>query len=229
MITRRTTLLMLSLLSMVLNACGSSPAASTAVPADAISTSLVGTLVAAMFETQTALAPTATATPTTTPSPLPTPLLPTLGPPTSTIIYYTVAPFTPTPTFRPTVTGTVYTLTVNPDSLAFGCNNLEFVRDVTYPSGTKVKPGEDIGKTWKVANTGTCDWKYQYSIVLVGGDAMHGKSTKLARVVQAGHWAELTVQMGAPKAPGTYTGYWRLADADGNMFGATLEVSVKVK
>jgi next-to-BRCA1 protein 1 len=70
---------------------------------------------------------------------------------------------------------------------------------------------------------------YQYAIVLVSGDAMSGKTTKLGRVVPAGHWGELTVEMGAPKSPGTYTAYWRLSDADGNLFGASLEVSIIVR
>ena len=154
--------------------------------------------------------------------------LPTVITPTSTYFYIapTLGSSTPTPT--PSVTGTIFTPTIDPTLLAHGCNNLVFVRDVTVPSGTKVKPGEDFGKTWKVANVGTCDWMYQYAIVLISGDAMSGKTTKLGRVVTAGHWGELTVEMGAPKSPGTYTAYWRLSDADGNPFGASLPVSIVV-
>ncbi len=224
----RNALLALSLLTVLLSACGSSIATSTAVDANAVSTSLVGTLVASLFETRTALAPSPQPPSSDTPVPLPTLALPTVITPTSTYFYIapTLGSSTPTPT--PSVTGTIFTPTIDPTLLAHGCNNLVFVRDVTVPSGTKLKPGEDFGKTWKVANVGTCDWMYQYAIVLISGDAMSGKTTKLGRVVTAGHWGELTVEMGAPKSPGTYTAYWRLSDADGNPFGASLPVSIVV-
>jgi hypothetical protein len=212
----------LSLLSLLVTACGSSIATSTPLDSNAISTSLVGTLVAGLFQTRTALAPRPTLYNTASPPPLILPKMPTAISPTSTYLYLAPTIGTSTPTFTPSATGTIFRPTVDPNSLAFGCNNLAFVRDVTIPAGTKLKPGEDFGKTWKVANTGTCDWLNQYALVLVGGDAMSGKTTKLARVVTKGHWTELTVGMGAPKSPGTYTAYWRLSDADGNMFGSSL-------
>jgi next-to-BRCA1 protein 1 len=90
------------------------------------------------------------------------------------------------------------------------------------------KPGEDFVKTWKVANTGTCKWEYQYEIVLLSGNAFNGKTTKLNRVVTVGDWSEISVGMGAPKNPGDYTSYWRMADPNGNMFGASLAVSFSV-
>ncbi len=225
----RNAFMALSVLSLLVTACGSSIAASTPVDADAVSTSLVGTLVASLFQTRTALAPRPLPSNTATPAALPPLTVPTAITATSTYLYLPPTLGIFTPTFTPSVTGTVFTPTVDPNTLAYGCNNLVFVRDVTIPAGTTMKPGEDFGKTWKVANTGTCDWMYQYAIVLISGDAMSGKTTKLNRVVTAGHWAELTVQMGAPKSPGTYTAYWRLSDADGHMFGASLAVSVVVE
>lgn len=225
-IVQKTTVVLL-VLSALLTACGG-----VATPQqpnlDVILTEGVQTMVASYFETQTALVPPATATslptfppfetntpnPFLTPSPIPSATLPFY---TATFIYYT-----------PTVTGTVYTPTINPDVLAYGCNNLAFLTDVTIPSGTVLKPGEDFTKTWKVANTGTCNWMYQYDLTLISGDAFGAKYTRLGRVVTAGHWASLSLGMTAPKNPGTYTAYWRMADADGNPFGATLAVSFKV-
>ena len=228
MIFARKAVTLLLLSSGLLTACGSSVATSTPVDADTISTSLVGTLVAGVFQTQTAVAPAPLASYSATPSPQGIVVLPTPLSPSPTFYYFTNTPGTPLPSLTPRVTGTIFTPTIDPNSLAFGCNNLAFVRDVTIPAGTVMKPGEDFGKTWKVANIGTCDWLNQYSIVLVSGDAMSGKATKLARVVTVGHWAELTVQMGAPKSPGIHTAYWRLADADGHMFGSSLAVSINV-
>jgi hypothetical protein len=82
-------------------------------------------------------------------------------------------------TFTPT--GTLPTATVNSDALAVGCNNLAFIRDVSIPAGTVIGKGQEFTKTWKVQNTGTCDWMYQYTLVLVGGEAYGGASTKIQK------------------------------------------------
>jgi next-to-BRCA1 protein 1 len=91
-----------------------------------------------------------------------------------------------------------------------------------------LKPDEDFTKTWKVSNIGTCNWMYQYGLVLLSGNAFSGKTTKLNRIVTVGHWAEVSVDMGAPHAFGAYTSYWRMTDADGHMFGSTLPISLVV-
>ncbi len=224
----RSTLIVLSILSVTLTGCGSVAATSTPVDANAMSTSLVGTMAANLFETQTALAPVPTDTAAAASAPLPTfSSLPTLSTPTPTTYYY-YATATPTISPTPTVTGTVYTPTVNPSTLAYGCNNLAFVRDVTTPPGTVMAPGQDFNKTWKVANIGTCDWMYTYALELVSGPAMNGKTMRLGRVVTAGHWAEFSLGLGAPKDNGTYNSYWRLSDGDGHFFGAMLLVSIVV-
>src|SRR5512146_99953 len=122
--------ILLSVLGMVLTGCGSAAATSTPVNPNAISTSLVGTMVANIFETRTALAPVPTEAASATIAPLPSLAFPTAIAPTSTIYYY-FPTGTPVLTFTPTVTGTIFTPTVNPDTLSFGCNNLALVRDVT--------------------------------------------------------------------------------------------------
>ena len=224
----RKILVPLLILTALLTACGSGLATSTPVDANSISTSLVGTLVASLFQTQTALVPqasTSTPVPPSPLSPLNTAVYPTVIFQTPTTIYY----YPTLSTIIPSVTGTVFTPTVDPLSLASGCNNLAFVRDVTIPSGTVLNPKQDFVKTWKVANTGTCKWMYQYEMVLLSGPAFNANSpTKLNRMVDVGNWTELSIGMGTPKNPGTYTSYWRLADSNGKMFGATLVVSFVV-
>jgi hypothetical protein len=120
------------------------------------------------------------------------------------------------------------TATVNPSLLAVGCNNLAFIRDVTIPAGTVIKKNQDFTKTWKVQNTGTCNWMYQYGLVLLSGDRYGGKDTKIQRLVTVNDWSEVSVNMTAPNKPGKYTNYWRMTDLNGVMFGATLSVSFVV-
>jgi hypothetical protein len=225
----RKALVPLLILLTLLTACGNGLATSTPVDANAISTSLVGTLVASLFQTQTALAPQNPTSTLVPPTPINTLVYPTVIFHSPTPIYYLPTLGTITPIRTPTATGTVFTPTIDPNLLASGCNNLAFIRDVTVPSGTVFSPNQDFTKTWKVANTGTCKWEYQYEILLLSGNAFNAKSpTKLNRVVTVGDWSEISLGMGAPRNSGTYTSYWRMADPNGTMFGATLVVSFTV-
>lgn len=215
--------LVLLLSALALSACG----AETSTPdPNVILTEGVGTMVAAFFETQTAIVTPPSQTPTASQTPFPTVtsfVFPTLFPTaSSTLVYIPVTVSTPTPT------GTFYTSTPNPGSLASGCNNLAFIRDVTIPAGTVLDGNQNFAKTWKVQNTGTCDWMYHYSIVHVGGDILGDELVGLNRRVTVNDWSEISVDMTSPRSPGTYTSYWRMADADGNLFGATLVVTFKV-
>lgn len=216
------------ILAVLLTACGGAPAPATS-QVDVILTEGVKTMVASYFETQTALAPkeTPTSPATVTPSPVITPTslvysTPTLLP-TSTFIYWTATLGTPT------VTGTLPTSTINPNSLGFGCNNLAFITHVNYPDGTVVKPGESFTKTWKVANTGTCNWMYVYHLAFVSGTNFDPPLVNLGRVVTVNDWAEISLNLDAPRNAGTYSAYWRMSDGDGHMFGATLGVTIVVK
>jgi hypothetical protein len=113
--------------------------------------------------------------------------------------------------------------------LASGCNNLRLIRDVTIPPGTVLKPRELFQKTWQVENNGTCDWVFLHHLTFVGGDQMAGEDTRLRKVIPPGKWTQISVDLEAPNREGTYTGYWRFADPDGNVFGTTLTVSIVVR
>ena len=218
--------LVVTLLAFLLVSCAGAPPTEEV---NAIMTGAVGTMVASFFDTQTAMVTAVTATSTSTLTPFPT-VTPFSSPTTfasPTFTYYTPTLGTLTPG-TPTATGTLATATVNPNLLASGCNNLAFIRDVTIPAGTVIKKNQDFTKTWKVQNTGTCNWLYQYGLVLLSGDRYGGKDTKIQRLVTVNDWSEVSVNMTAPNKPGKYTNYWRMTDTSGNMFGATLAVSFVV-
>ncbi|MFN8411378.1 MAG: NBR1-Ig-like domain-containing protein [Anaerolineales bacterium] len=225
----------LLVLTFILSACGGAQgdgAEGDGVAADdAALTSAVGTMVASFFATQTAMytPPSPTSTETVTPSPSPTsfvqPLPVDTATPSITPTRYT---FTPGASPTVTVTGTLSTATVNPNLLASGCNNLKFVRDVNYPSGTTVKAGEVFTKTWKVENNGSCNWMFLYRLVFLSGTNMDATTGTLGKQVTPGNWAELSVAVTAPTKPGTYTSSFRFSDGT-NMFGATLNVTIKVE
>lgn len=221
-------------LVVLLAACGGNAGAESTQDINFVLTAGVETLVAAFFQTQTAAytPPVDTSTPvpalpSSTDAPMTVPTL--ISSPTNQIIYYTATSGTRTPSLTPSVTGTVLTATVDPGSLASGCNNMALVFDVTIPHGTNFNPGEWFTKTWKVANNGTCNWIHSHRLVFVSGAQMGGPSMqRLARTITPGNWTELSVDLQAPNTKGTYTGYWRLADSEGKLFGVNLVVSIKV-
>jgi len=219
------TILFLILAAVLLVSCGGGPPASPTPDMNAILTQSIGTLSASFFQTQTALVPPATNTPLPSPTPLPTntPLALLPPPATATQAYFATA------IVYPSVTGTVYTPTANPSSLAYGCNNLLLIRDVTISAGTEMSPGEKATKTWQVSNNGTCDWVYVYRLVPVSGAELASDSVKLNNKIEPGKWTQLSVTFNSPKDPGTYTQYWRLSDGAGNTFGSTLGISIVVK
>jgi hypothetical protein len=217
-------ILFMLLISALLISCGGQPPASATPDMNALLTQSIGTLSASFFMTQTAMVTPATNTPLPTPSPLATstPLsLPSPLPSATQGIIYVYPSVT--------VTGTVYTPTTNPSSLAYGCNNLGFIRDVTIDSGTEMAAGEKFTKTWQVANTGTCDWLSGYSLVPVSGTNFAEDPVRINNApVPPKEWRQISVNMYAPKDEGTYTQYWQMSDGAGHTFGSLLGVTIKV-
>jgi hypothetical protein len=84
-------------------------------------------------------------------------------------------------------------------------------------------PGQVFTKTWRLKNIGTCSWNSSYMLVFDHGDGLGvtaGYTQSLtAGVVNNGQSVDLTVNMTAPASSGTYTGYWRLRDPGGVLFG----------
>ena len=103
-----------------------------------------------------------------------------------------------------------------------GCtNSAEFLGDVTFEDGSRVKPNQFFTKVWKVKNTGTCTWTTRYALVLVKGDRLSGMTPKyLIAAVLPGQTADLSIDLVAPTFPDTYQGNWMLQDDNGVTFGS---------
>jgi hypothetical protein len=147
----------------------------------------------------------------------PTPNVPIL--PTST--------FTPTPTEPPTSTNTpVYTTTNTPIPCNLATYNPGTI-DVTVPDNTQMAPNQIFTKTWRIRNAGSCSWNSSYLLIFDHGDGMgitSGYTQQLTTgVVNPGQEVDLNVNLKAPATTGTYTGYWRLRDPSGVVFGISPE------
>lgn len=132
---------------------------------------------------------------------------------------------TPAPTDEPTPTeqaGTpTTTSTPAPTGTTTPCDRAQFVSDVNYPDGTDVAPGAAFTKTWRLRNTGTCTWTSSYALVFDSGDSMGAPASTQLTVgtVAPGQTIDVSVNLTAPAAPGTYRGNFRLRNGSGVLFG----------
>ncbi len=108
-----------------------------------------------------------------------------------------------------------------------GCTlNAAFVADLTIPDGTVLNPKAAFVKTWRVKNSGTCDWTAGTQLVFADGDQMSGPVAVAVPATGAGGTADISVNLITPAAPGNYSGRWRLRSPDGTVFGGLTVVIV---
>lgn len=220
---RKTLLLMMSVLVLAALACvrsapladGEDPLAATEKAASTADAEIQQTL-DALLGSATVESAAATVAPTATSTPQPASPTPTVEQAQLTALSasLTAAAVTPDTTAiaaanEDEATATA-TRTPNPTSAA--CYSLRYVYDETYPDGTRVDPGQNIAKTWRLQNTGTCDWVGgKFELYFTAGDRMGGTSPLTINItVPVGGYANFTVNLKAPNTPGTYHGDWML-------------------
>jgi len=92
--------------------------------------------------------------------------------------------------------------------------------DITIPDNSLIPPGQSYIKTWKLVNIGTCTWTTLYSASFFYGDRMGApESVPLQATVLPDENVEISVEMIAPQAAGTYQGNWKLSSPNGGLFG----------
>ena len=126
------------------------------------------------------------------------------------------------PTSTPTVTGTPPTST--PGTTTACIDRALFVKDVNYPDGTTLAPGQSFTKTWEVKNMGTNTWTTAYKLVF---DSVTKDSNKMngidpvpfSKSVAPGDILDISIPLTAPSTAGTYTGYWKFKNNSDAAFG----------
>jgi len=95
-----------------------------------------------------------------------------------------------------------------------------FVTDVTVPDDTNLKGGTPFQKIWRVVNAGTCSWDGSYALVFAGGERMGVASpANLHGSVAPGATVDISLDLVAPSANGSYRGNWLLSNTAGGLFG----------
>jgi len=152
--------------------------------------------------------------------------------------YYTFTPpsaATPTLSFA-TITplGFATFTSVPPLPPVTPCDAAAFISDVTYPDGSIIASGSPFTKIWRVQNTGTCTWNTSYSLVYVSGERFSAPgAVSVPGTVVPGQSVDLAVNMVSPNNSGNYTGFWKLRNPSGTLFGvgagdASIYVNVRV-
>jgi len=110
-----------------------------------------------------------------------------------------------------------------------GCTlDSSYVADVSIPDGTVMSFGAGFVKTWKVRNSGTCDWETGFDLIFVSGAQMSGPPSVPLRAVAAGSEVDISVTLAAPNLYGTHKGTWRIRADDGTVFGTNLTVLISI-
>lgn len=220
----------LAVMVLILAACGPSDESLTpTMDATLIYTQAAQTVAAQFTQTSAALtaaAPTQTNTPASTPTDAASPT------PFATLPLFTLpAGATGQPLALSSPTFSILPAQGTPTGAL--CNDSAYVRDVGTPDGTVLKPGQAFAKGWLIQNTGTCNWKVGYHLVQVGGNTNFGGATFIIHfptdIVLAGTITEISLNLIAPKTPGTYEARYQMYTDLDIPFGTGMTVAVEVK
>jgi peptidoglycan hydrolase-like protein with peptidoglycan-binding domain len=140
------------------------------------------------------------------------------GTPLSQNVPSTQAPIVGQPTITPAAPTETPPSGTGPDGCVL---NAAFVADLTIPDNTIEAPGAAFVKSWRVKNTGTCNWDASYQLVFAEGNPMSGPPSIPINPTAPGGSVDLAVNLIAPAAPSTpsYIGKWRLKASNGVIFG----------
>ncbi len=128
----------------------------------------------------------------------------------------TVEMLAPSDTPAPTLTRTL----APPTSTMGPLDKLGKVDDITYADGTQVSPGTTFTKTWRLTNAGTTTWTPGYAVVFFSGDAMNSPaSVPITANVPPNGTVDISVALTAPSTAKSYTGYYKIRNAGGALFG----------
>lgn len=134
-------------------------------------------------------------------------------------------PAKPQPPEQPAATATPVPDVAGPG----GCTlNGAYAGDVTVPDGKEIPPNKSFTKTWRMRNTGTCAWEAGTKLAFVSGDQMDGPPAVLVGPVAPNSGTQVSVNLVAPNAPGTYKGSWQLQAPDGTKYGSVIYVEIVV-
>jgi len=171
-------------------------------PVPQVSWTIQGTPVATAPLTQTSVAWTAPASPGTFT------LAAAIGGQSRGQAQLTVGAAVPTPPTAVTGTTATTTTTTSPSD----CNpKVSYVADVTIPDNSKLDKNAAFTKTWRVKNSGACDWPGDTVLAFISGRKLGAPDTLPVGALKVGETKEVSVNMTAPNEDvGSISAKWQL-------------------
>jgi len=121
----------------------------------------------------------------------------------------------------------VPTVTPNLAATAAACKPEAQVADMTVPDGSQFKPGDAFVKTWRFTSSGNCAWEKDSALVFQSGEKLGAPDSVPVDVADIGKSVDVSLNMQAPQAPGTYSGHWALQRPAGQII-TTTDVNIVV-
>ena len=110
-----------------------------------------------------------------------------------------------------------------------GCTfDASYVADVTVPDDTEFPPNTPLIKTWRVQNSGTCNWETGTQLVYVSDDPLGGPTAVDVPPTAAGANVDISVNFVSPSTYGTFRSNWQVRTADGTSVGDQIYVQIVV-
>jgi hypothetical protein len=117
--------------------------------------------------------------------------------------------------------------TPEPTADISGCTlGAVFQADINVPDNTRIEAGQPFAKTWRIRNTGTCDWGPGYRFTFIDGDQMGGADSVGIPETPAGESVEITVELVAPVDEGQHRGDWQVCVNKTECFGDRMYVQI---
>lgn len=123
---------------------------------------------------------------------------------------------TPVPTGSEAPTDIAATPTPPRPANEAGCtNSAEFVDDVTIPDDSVIDAGAAFTKTWRIRNTGTCIWAWDYTLTYYSENRMGAPNEVPLDITNPGETIDISVDLTAPASPGKYRGNFVIKNPEG--------------
>jgi polar amino acid transport system substrate-binding protein len=140
----------------------------------------------------------------------------------------------PTLIENPTITETQQTAPAAPPPCLYG---MTFVQDLNLNDQNMtappvMQPGQSFVKSWRVRNSGTCNWTPDFALVYISGNrpeaAMGAQPVSVGTTVAPGQTIDLSASLIAPTTYGTFQAFWQMRDNTGKLFGEVVWVGIQV-
>eukprot|EP00457_Paulinella_chromatophora_P002808 gb/GEZN01002813.1/.p1 GENE.gb/GEZN01002813.1/~~gb/GEZN01002813.1/.p1 ORF type:complete len:458 (+),score=49.00 gb/GEZN01002813.1/:479-1852(+) len=112
-----------------------------------------------------------------------------------------------------------------------GVYKAKFIKDLSLPDRTEVRPNQVIIKTWQLLNTGNLQWPMGSAVKLFrscGGAVTDPNSRFPVPCAKPGETVDVSAIITTPDAPGRCRAFFRLCDLDGRFFGPRMWMDITV-